>query len=635
MSLLNTFDLSKFEQLVSNREYENAENHLLALLEVLRNNTRIGSWSHGQVLDAQDVLSRTSLEPFATRAAQATIALFSDPHYVLSAAGCLRFLHAHWTLATLFAASAEGNADRALRIFGGTESGQLMFTGNAVFKFAVLHSLESELPWQPEMVWAAYPQLAAAHFLALCCSPISASRTASDKREAIIRWLPTRLDDIDLHESTFAFLHTPWMYCSYALCDDKHLLKAALNRQMRKALLARGYDDSALPSPRPIRDRPVILAVIERFGSGSAMYRCFQPSIAALRRHFRVYAIAREGYMDAVAENQFDDIRYLSGSGGLIDVMREAFDYVREIQPDIVFYPSLGMMDFSVAMANLRLAPIQMISGGHPATSMAPNIDYFVTEEGFMGATDCFSEQVLLLPGRSMPWTLPQGPARVPPEIRAFPNPVRVAVTASAMKLNADFLDICRRIADRTNVPLEFHFFVGVVGGLASAHVWKGIGETVCEPVVHEHTAYDSYIRELNRCDLYLDPIPFGNTNGIVDAVRQYIPGVCLDGRELHSRIGAEISRRLGLPSWLIANSIDEYVAAAARLATDTTCRIEISELLRRGDPDQVFFTGAPQQFADGIHWLYCNHESVKRSGQKVVRPPGLAAGNSASGPHA
>ena len=35
---------------------------------------------------------------------------------------------------------------------------------------------------------------------------------------------------------------------------------------------------------------------------------------------------------------------------------------------------------------------------------------------------------------------------------------------------------------------------------------------------------YEDYLARA-RCDLFLDPFPYGNTNGIVDTVSQGLPG--------------------------------------------------------------------------------------------------------------
>ena len=107
-----------------------------------------------------------------------------------------------------------------------------------------------------------------------------------------------------------------------------------------------------------------------------------------------------------------------------------------------------------------------------------------------------------------------------------------------------------------------------------------------------------------------------------VDAVRQGIPGVCLDGREVHSHIDAELFRRLSLPDWLVTASREDYLAAALRLAGEHRTRQRIANHLVKIDPDAILFKGDPKQFAESVAWLHANQVELQRSSEKVVRAP-------------
>ncbi len=50
-------------------------------------------------------------------------------------------------------------------------------------------------------------------------------------------------------------------------------------------------------------------------------------------------------------------------------------------------------------------------------------------------------------------------------------------------------------------------------------------------------------------CDLFLDPFPYGNMNGIADMAMQGLVGVCRTGPQIHERIDGAMFRRLGLPN--------------------------------------------------------------------------------------
>ena len=113
---------------------------------------------------------------------------------------------------------------------------------------------------------------------------------------------------------------------------------------------------------------------------------------------------------------------------------------------------------------------------------------------------------------------------------------------------------------------------------------------------VYAQLPYDRYLQLIHHCDLVLNPFPFGNTNGVVDAVWAGRLGVCLQGAEVFEAIDPALFRRLGWPEWLIATDREAYVQAACRLIENPGLRQELQErctgpaLLRR-----TIFRGRPQ----------------------------------------
>jgi predicted O-linked N-acetylglucosamine transferase (SPINDLY family) len=122
---------------------------------------------------------------------------------------------------------------------------------------------------------------------------------------------------------------------------------------------------------------------------------------------------------------------------------------------------------------------------------------------------------------------------------------------------------------------------------------------------------------------MFVNPFPFGNTNGIVDTIRQGLPGVCLTGAEVHSHIDEGLFKRFGLPEWLIAKTTDEYVSAVVRLAQNSAEREELSRGIQKIDVDAVLFKGNPELFVRTIDWLHATHKQHEtRSPGAVMRPP-------------
>jgi Predicted O-linked N-acetylglucosamine transferase, SPINDLY family len=85
--------------------------------------------------------------------------------------------------------------------------------------------------------------------------------------------------------------------------------------------------------------------------------------------------------------------------------------------------------------------------------------------------------------------------------------------------------------------------------------------------------------------DFVLDPMPYGGVNGTLEALDMQVPVVTLVGRRHAERSSYSILENLGVTQTL-AQSGGEYVAIAARLATDAgfmrVVRERIGEGLRR-----------------------------------------------------
>ena len=197
-----------------------------------------------------------------------------------------------------------------------------------------------------------------------------------------------------------------------------------------------------------------------------------------------------------------------------------------------------------------------------------------LVEEDTLGDAACFSERVVTLPRDCVVHVPPPGFQARPasPGVESpHPDPerlLRVAVCATSLKLNARFLAMCRRIGERASRPCNF------ISSLATAGAWRtrpaahGDRRRAASPRTRKH-ALRGLSRRLRGCDLFLDPFPYGNTNGIVDTVSQGLPGVCMTGREVHERLDAALFRRLRLPEWLIAADAGQYERAAIGLIDD------------------------------------------------------------------
>ncbi|MFM0517104.1 hypothetical protein PQR08_06655 [Caballeronia jiangsuensis] len=115
------------------------------------------------------------------------------------------------------------------------------------------------------------------------------------------------------------------------------------------------------------------------------------------------------------------------------------------------------------------------------------------------------------------------------------------------------------------------------------------------------HQDYMGYVNYLKNLDVFLSPFPFGNTNGIVDAFSVGLPGICKTGREVFERIDGAMFIRAYMPGWMVAETVEEYVEAALRLANNHEERESLRRYMLEKNVVQRFFEGRPEVFGEMV----------------------------------
>ncbi|HFG4855941.1 TPA: cobalt ABC transporter permease [Salmonella enterica subsp. enterica] len=607
------FNLEQFEWRVHTEETEQACRELVFLLGEL--DRAYGQWSDHVRAYAPGQRPDTLNRHLCTRIAGAVTTLFSRPGFSISDTGYVQLMNLHRWLALIFAVSAYRHGDhiiRNLNAAGGGVVDPLTLNAGNLRLFCLCYFPDSEIALQPEVLWQYDRETVVRLFCALISGRALPTPAAHAKREQLLAWLPEKLTELDsLDFLPVAVLHDVYMHCSYADLPGKHLIKRELSRLA--ALKLNRELAQYLPVRAPARDRekPVVAVVLEHFTCRHSIYRTHSTSMRALREYFHLTGIAMPGATDELTREVFDDFTVLAADAPVGDAVR----LLSERRPDIIYYPSVGMFPLTVFLTSLRLAPLQLMALGHPATTWSAHIDAVLVEEDYLGDPACFSERVCALPKDALPYIPPAGTTRVLPVRTPFRErrkaarpralPVRIAVCASIMKINPGFLTALAEVQARCRVPVQFCFYMGFAQGLTLDYLREAIHDVLPEAEVNAHMEVGDYQQALNSCELFANPFPFGNTNGLVDTVRQGLPGVCMSGPEVHTHIDEGLFRRLGLPEELIAGDRETYIRAVVRLAEDDAWRESLQAQLQENDPEQVLFTGHPEKFAAAVKALW------------------------------
>ncbi|NVK40226.1 MAG: hypothetical protein HWE39_03215 [Oceanospirillaceae bacterium] len=415
-----------------------------------------------------------------------------------------------------------------------------------------------------------------------------------------------------------------YMGCSYADAPHKHQIKKAMNHLARGYLESRGVTDADLPEPRrPVKKRPTVMILAELYDSKHAMHRCYGPSIKALKSKFKTVYMSLNGTCDEALVPMFDKVDKTKFD---VKAPETFIDKVKSYRPDIIYFPSIGMRLMSILGSNVRMAPIQLFTPGHPATTNSEYIDYILLIDGYLRNPDCYSEKVLTR--RSQPYfTMRDDASSHPPVIREKPATVRLAVPAWSRKVTPNFISICAEIQKRAKNEVEFWFFPNGLGVLYQA-VKRRIEEALPAKVL-PRTNYNDYIKWLNQCDIYLSTTPFGSTNGLVDGSQQGLPVVNMKGDEAHSMIDSDMLRDIGQPDWLSAEDREAYINAAVRLIDNHEERVAITKSILESDPASHFLVKEDADMTDFVEifeQIYRHHEQIMASNQKVFSHDQLIA---------
>ena len=592
----------RFEQEVAAKNYEAACVELLDILSKI--DTNFGG-IEGIEIDypsqLNDELVQDKIKHFCTRVAVAMSELFSDPKLDISEGGAQRFFTLQRWINMIFASSPFVNADHVLQAYNrnpdktNLSDFHLDNTRSSLIKFCIFYLPESNVNVNLDALWNLDPELCASLCFALQSPRFIGTDQAFSKRGTLLQWFPEKLATIEnLNNVPSAISHDVYMHCSYDIAENKHWVKKALNQVIRRHLLKGGWTDRDVTKLGEHNGKPVMVVLLEHFHSSHSIYRTHSTSMIAARERFHLIGVGNEA-VDAAGQAVFDEFHLLKGDN-IFSKLNELKEICEKNGAAVLYMPSIGMDLTTIFASNTRLAPIQVIALGHPATTHSDFIEYVIVEDDYVGSEKCFSEQLLRLPKDALPY-VPSAlaPQHVEYRLRENPEVVNIGIASTTMKLNPYFLTALKAIRDRANVKVHFHFALGQSSGVTHPYVERFIKSYLGnDATAHPHAPYDQYLRILHNCDMMVNPFPFGNTNGIIDMVTLGLVGVCKTGAEVHEHIDEGLFKRLGLPEWLIANTVDEYVERAIRLAENHQERLELRRHIIENNGLQTLFTGDP-----------------------------------------
>jgi len=603
--------LDIFERQVYSRSYDKATNILLYILAQIER--------QGFDLYIENNLAQTDdagKKRLICRFVAAITSMLSDPAYKIEERVFYEILSRKRYLSALFSTTPLCNMDHIMDLAGQlTSDGQVEIRDeSALFKMLLACTLYTD-PKRVVKVLESIPNRFRLPFwLSLLDSEVVLEPEADLLRNKLLSYAESLQKEM-VSNSSFVRLVNLWMGVSYFSTVDKHQSKKHLNSMIRSWMAKNGVKQPVLSTQRAQPDKPRLLVISENFASGHAMHRCYGRDLEQLRSSFHVILFSEKAAYDTASGALFDEIIAFDNDN---DPINKIIGKIIKAKADIIYYPSIGMRSWVVAACQLRLAPIQLMTMGHPATSMSETIDYAFIKEPVVGDPECFSEMVILTEGDTLDFTLPISMGEIPKrEVSLSPGLIKIAVPSVSYKINPTFIDACKAIVKRSNKSVEFHFFPNMAG--VNYFSFKVQLEKILPCVCYETSGYKTYLKNVSQCDIQVSPFPFGNTNGYVDGLLLGLPIVSLDGRELHSRIDNFIGGVVGLPDYCLASTVEEYIEGVVHLVENDSERVALAQKILDTDLEKIFFSEGEgsDDFGIAVNWVYRNHEEIQKRKKK------------------
>jgi len=255
-------------------------------------------------------------------------------------------------------------------------------------------------------------------------------------------------------------------------------------------------------------------------------------------------------------------------------------------QIDALLFPEIGMHGLTTQIANLRLAPLQLVAWGHPETTGIANIDYFISSELLETphSERAYSEHLFTLPSLGCTYKeLNIVPTKIDLKTLGInPDITTLLCPGNLFKYSPDFDWVYPQIASRLG-PCQFIFlFKDGVGfdvfknrlRVAFANLGLDLNEFV---VFVPWLNPQEFFGLMQQVDLFIDSLGFSGFNTAMQAVECALPIIAKEGEFMRGRFASAILSKMGLHE-CIAQTCEAYIELVVKVAKDPSLR----ELLRQ-----------------------------------------------------
>jgi predicted O-linked N-acetylglucosamine transferase (SPINDLY family) len=357
---------------------------------------------------------------------------------------------------------------------------------------------------------------------------------------------------------------------------------------------------SKLPSPpTPLTpptpsngQKKIKIGFVSAYFRQHSICKLFCPIITSLNPDkYETHVFSSTSRKDGYTTNLQSNVHKFHDMGGFLLHNRNA---VTAAELDILIYLDIGMDSGTDTWAYSRLAPVQMVTWGHPSTTGFAHMDYFLSSDSFHDNQgndfERYAEQLIVLDSLSYLFEYPNHiPATIQSE-GAYPrselgikaSDTVFLVPQSLQKFHPSFDTVLHGILSADDS------YVLVVIYDASKPLWKErlsdrflrvMGSAIHSRITFvPSVAPNDFFRIISMSDILLDPYPFGGGVTTLEAFSLCKPVVTLPSAQSVPMLTKGMLDDVA--SELIASTEEEYVSTAVRLATDRKVRESLEKTI-------------------------------------------------------
>lgn len=267
--------------------------------------------------------------------------------------------------------------------------------------------------------------------------------------------------------------------------------------------------------------------------------------------------------------------------------LKRAIQLIQQQDLDILYYPDLGMDPYTLTLSQLRLAPVQCVSWGHPVTTGCPVIDYYITSELIETSPEAqehYTEKLIRFKTINVYYQPVEIPARFSTRAElGLPEDKHLYICPQSLfKFHPDMDEVFAGILEQ-----DPNGVIVLIEGLAQE--WRQELEKRFARTIPEHhdrilfvprLGHNDYMSLNYVADVMIDPLHFGGGNTTYQALALGLPVVSLPSDYQRGRITQGLYRKMNMMDCVV-NSVEEYIRLSVELGTQPEKRAEMSDKIK------------------------------------------------------